>query len=138
MKIAIPTLTTSGFITDPNIILVKIYEYFLTSDYSQSVIFYNKIASLPYLIHKHGPKLDDLKVDIEATLSSVMDNYFDNYEVNVEITNTPHGEHNKKPYLLTIELTAIVGEKKYYLNKNLNIKESKILELDKILAYFYE
>lgn len=138
MKVAIPTLTTSGFVTDPNIIIVKLYEYFLTSDYSQSVIFYNKIASLPYLIHKHGPKLDDLRADVETTLNDLMDNYFNVFDVKVEINEVPHDKKSKHPYTITIELTATVDNKKYYLNKNLNIKESKILELDKVLEYFYE
>lgn len=84
MTPTIPSLQVDGFVVNKNAILVKLFEYFLTSDYSQSTTFRGDIASLKYLIATYESTFE-LKNDIISTLTRLYGAYFKTPLINVEI-----------------------------------------------------
>jgi len=84
-KEILPTMSIFGFSTDPGIITEKLFMYFITSEHSQSVTFYNKISSLKYLLTKYATDPDELKNEIEDTLIVLYKKYFYKVSVNVEV-----------------------------------------------------
>ena len=55
---SIPHLSTTGWMKNPELIIVKLYEYFLLSDYSQSNSYLTHIASLKYILQNHSDTYD--------------------------------------------------------------------------------
>lgn len=132
---AVPTLTTDGFISDPSIMLIKIYEYFLSSDYSQSVIFYGNISSLPYLIREAGSDFDELKILVKDTLNKMCSRYWTNSNVDVTFTSTPISS-TKHSNNINIDIIIIDNGRTYTLNKSVNITDYKVKTFDDKVEYF--
>jgi len=72
---ALPTLTVEGFTTDPAIIVIRLYEYFMASDYSQSLTFLGEIASMKY-IASNAKSIEELDRMVKDTLTKMYTNYF--------------------------------------------------------------
>ena len=90
-KVALPTMSIFGIVTNPDIIAEKLFLYFLTSEYSQSVSFYGKISSLKYLLNKYATNPKELESEVRDTLIELYKHYFKNVNVDVEvIRKDPH------------------------------------------------
>jgi len=72
---ALPTLSVDGFTTDPAVIVVKLYEYFMASDYSQSLTFLGEIASMKY-IAATAKDIDEMDRLVKDTLYKMYNRYF--------------------------------------------------------------
>jgi len=81
----VPSLTTDGFLTHIPTMIVKIYEYFTISDYSQSVCFFGNISSLTYIVNTYSTKPDMVRLELMNTLTKLYNNYWDNIDIDVEI-----------------------------------------------------
>jgi len=134
---AVPTLTTDGFVTDPSIMLIKIYEYFLSSDYSQSVSFYGNIASLPYLIREAGSDFEELKILVKDTLNKMCSRYWTNTNVEVSFT-TKKISPNKHSNNINIDITIIENGKTHTLSKSVNVTDYKVKTFDEKIEYFLQ
>lgn len=118
----IPTLTLDGFVNNKNAQMGKLFEYFLASDYSQSNVFYRDISSLKYLITEYKDS-QELKREIENTLSKLYKRHFDNVSVLAEVKESELSSTTE----LLINITADNDGKQYYLAKD--IKQSNV-EID--------
>ena len=87
MQSCVPSLTQDGFLTNKRTQMYKIWEYFLTADYSQSTIFRGEVKSFRYLLATC--KIGELKEKLEENIKSLFNAYFDTTRVNVSVvTNT--------------------------------------------------
>ena len=100
-KIALPTMSIFGIATDPDIIAEKLFLYFLTSEYSQSVSFYGKISSLKYLLNTYGNNPKELESEVRDTLIELYKHYFRKVNVDVQIVK-------KDPHKATSSLTLVM------------------------------
>ena len=89
MNSVLPSLSDEGFITNKEVIIAKLFKYFLASNYSQSNTFYGDISSLNYIIATNTPN-DKMRADLETTLIKLYGRYFDSvdFNVNIETDNT--------------------------------------------------
>lgn len=87
MNPTVPALQVDGFVVNKDAILVKTFEYFLTSDYSQSTTFRGGVASLKYLIANYEDTYS-LKNDIISSLTRMYGAYFKTPLINVDIVET--------------------------------------------------
>ncbi len=84
MATTIPHLSLEGFITNRKVIMIKLMEHFLASDYSQSNTFMGQVGSLKYLL-EHYRTAHELKRNIIATLYGMYDKHFETIDVMVDV-----------------------------------------------------
>jgi hypothetical protein len=113
---SIPTLTTDGVIKDKKYIMTKLYEYFVASKYSQSY-FYKNISSLDYVISNFKDP-EDMKLEIQKTLTILYSSEFNDINVVVEIIDSDRDSN----YEISIDITA----DGYNLSKSVNIVDNNI------------
>lgn len=98
----IPSLSSLGWVTDP----VKKFDLaiadFLASNYSQSEVFYGKIASLPYVIQNAGSDLMVLKRLASETLNRHLSGLFEQVTVNCETETVQIGESNRTKLIFKV------------------------------------
>ena len=124
MKPAIPSLSVNGWIKDSRNILLKLYEYFLTSEFSQSNIYLNEIASLKYIIKKSNNP-DEIVVIIKETLETMYTRYFQSVIVTVDYELVDSTDVYK------INIDVIDDENKTYsLNRETSITKNNIITMD--------
>lgn len=118
---AIPTLSEDGWVTNPIKIADYLFSYFFTSEYSQTYLFNNKIASLPYIIQDTQGDLNRLSGDVTNWLKLLFSNYFVNINIEANTTQDPKNPNN---YQLTIlvEFTDADG-KSYSLGRLLEVND---------------
>ncbi len=129
----IPTLTLDGFVNNKNAQMGKLFEYFLASDYSQSNVFYRDISSLKYLITEYKDS-QELKREIENTLSKLYKRHFDNVSVLVEVKESELSSTTE----LLINITADNDGKQYYLAKDIKQSNGEIDNYESMLDELHE
>jgi len=128
MSTAIPHLSINGWISDNSTKMTKLYEYFLTSEHSQSNTFINKIASLKYIIQKHAGTSE-----IESAIKSSLYNMYIRYykEVTVIITTAV----NDDSVTYSTDISAVDFDNKVNkLSNNINVSGSNILNMDTLMS----
>ncbi len=134
MSAALPHLSVEGFITNKNILMVKLFEHFIASEYSQSNIYIHKVASLKYLLY-HYKETDELYRELTNTLTVMYKCYFETAEVHVDITDDPESSVNE----ITIDITTTdTNEKIYQLSKSIQEVDGKINNFDELTEEMYE
>lgn len=129
----IPTLTLDGFVNNKNAQMGKLFEYFLASDYSQSNVFYRDISSLKYLVTEYKDS-QELKREIENTLSKLYKRHFDNVSVLVEVKESELSSTTE----LLINITADNDGKQYYLAKDIKQSNGEIDNYESMLDELHE
>jgi len=129
----IPTLTLDGFVNNKNAQMGKLFEYFLSSDYSQSNVFYRDISSLRYLVTEYKDS-QELKREIENTLSKLYKRHFDNVSVSVEVKESELSSTTE----LLINITADNDGKQYYLAKDIKQSNGEIDNYEGMLDELHE
>lgn len=126
-ELCVPTLGLDGFIDNTQIKIRKLWQYFLTSEFSQSNVFHTQIKSFKYIMatKKVG---SDIEQAMEAALKDLYGSYFNSVNVDVSCvldsnTNTHYLKialvinHNNKNYQLANEIEYVKGQIKDYESK---------------------
>ena len=120
MATIVPTLTVDGFVENPAQKLLKIYEYFLTSDYSQTVTYNTYITSFVYIVREFSDDMSNLKTNLINKLSTLVSRYFDLYDVDVFI------DEDDSFINIGIDINVTVDDKKYSLNEVTSVSKTNL------------
>ena len=131
---SIPTLTLDGFITNKKAQMVKLFEYFLASDKSQSNVF-NDIQSLKYILTQNK-NMSDLKTALDRAIMDLYKPFFTNVTPDVIIKESDTSNviniyinikttHEGKMYELTKEVTSTNGDYNVFDKSLANILEEQ-------------
>jgi len=105
----LPTMSIFGMTKDSNIITEKLFLYFITSEYSQSVTFYGEISSLKYLLNQYATEPELLKNEIYETLLILYKKYFDNVEIEVDIKQDKNKKNSIEIKITTEDENGVVS-----------------------------
>lgn len=133
-KKTVPTLTLNGFISDPEILIIKLFEYFVTSDYSQSVFFYGNIASLNKILQEYGNDFNNVSNEVMVALDMLYNRYFKDVEVNCyveELKVNGNTIYNLKTDITVVDDNSIT----HNLIKSIKTHNNKILNMDNNIEY---
>lgn len=131
MATYIPTLTSMGWINTIEEKGDAVLSYFITSEYSQSVLYHGSIASLQYLVKTYGADTQALQSNVQSTLDGLIRRHFgDDSVVNVNVVE-PDPE---KPGQLTITFRCVVRENglEYSLGRRVEYLNSTLVRIAKI------
>lgn len=120
MATIVPTLTVDGFVENPAQKLLKIYEYFLTSDYSQTVTYNTYITSFVYIVREFSDDMSNLKTNLINKLNTLIGRYFDIYDVDVFIND------DDSLINIGIDINVTVDGKKYSLNEVTSVNKTNL------------
>lgn len=131
MTITVPTLSSQGWVSTIEEKGDRALSYFITSDYSQSVLYQGNVITLQYLIQQHGTSPTTLEREIQRALEETMQGYFGEAASVIVQVEEPDPE---KPGQLTIHFNCIVREdgREYSLGRRVRFMNSRLLELIKI------
>ena len=88
----VPMLNETGWATSVADRLDGAFSDFITTNYSQSELWYGKLASLPYIIKATAGDLVALRSKAESTLSTHLTDLFEKVEVRVSIKTDPEND----------------------------------------------
>lgn len=123
MEIGIPTLTPDGWITDPANIIVKEFEYYISSNYSQSNSYYGNIRSFKYTMNKYREP-NEISIHIGNDLKFIYSQYFNNVEPNVSV------EIEEGVININIDVICNYFGKIYTLNKSIKTTYDNLGDLN--------
>jgi len=130
-KKIVPTLSLDGYVQDENVMMSKIYEYFLLTQYSQSYLYGGYIESYDKSIKATTALGSEVEAALENSLYRLYDKYFTDVEPTVKL------EDEDGLYKLTIDVSCVgANGDKLYLSKAMTITDGKINEIAGILDYF--
>ena len=136
MMSKIPTLTPDGFIENDNLKLNKLYEYFITSEYSQTFFYVGHVSSLKYLLGEYPIHDDpeDLASAIKQTLEAMYARYFDTVTVSCTVTEELV---NSNIFNIKLNIEVVNNDIANSLYRSVHITNSKIdfLKTTNILLY---
>jgi hypothetical protein len=107
MTIAVPTLSTLGFVTDNVNKFDFLLSYFYLSDYNQTYLYHDHVVSLPRIIEKNGNNINGVISDLKSNLDTFLRRYYDSAEITVEVGNVV-GDNSSN---ITLNLGIVVTEK---------------------------
>jgi len=123
---AVPTLSLDGFVTNKEIMMIKLYEYFLCSDYSQSNTFYGTVVSLKYILSEAKDGVE-LKGMVDEALSLMYESYFRAVTVDSVVSETD----NK--IKLDVNIRCLDdNDITHNLSKSLDVVDNNIVGFDAI------
>ena len=135
MNNVLPTLTLDGYLDSVEIMMTKLFEYFVTSEYSQSKLFYTNISSLPYLVRDAGPDLDKLEDSVKETLTKLYSRFWNNVTVFVNVKDKKISSTKHKT-IIDIDIEVIHNNRTYTLNKSAEVTDNEVRKIDKKIDYF--
>ncbi len=136
MHSKLPTLTNDKILDNEKLIIEKLYEYFLASEYSQTSFYVDNIASLKYLIATNP--IEDSPTDLETNIKDTLKNMYIRYFDEVEIFCSVNVQQNEVTvYDINIDIHVTNNSNEFKLNRIINIVNNKInfLKTHQILLY---
>lgn len=124
MTTAVPTLSASGFVTNIGPKADNVVAYFLTSEYSQSDIYYKNITSLNWLVAMYGNVPNEMTSQTRTALERYLARYFEGVQVNVTTEGADAGR-----YSLVLDITVTENGKSYSLGREITLVESKVIQI---------
>lgn len=134
----IPTMGINGFISDIDELLNKIYFYYLTSDYTQSVTFFGKIKSLSYALKRADYKPEKSTEIVQEDLLHILHRYFPNLNPDSVVTTYKESLSgaNKVIYIIGIDIELVDGNgKKHQLSKSIELDPENKIHFNDSLDY---
>lgn len=129
MAVNLPSLSSSGFISDPAVKLDKLLSYFFVADFSQSNQHKGRVASLPYLVKNYGDQPNILVDRIQTTVENMLGAYFESVQVLV----TEEDPLTVKPeYNVRLEGSVTHNGKKYDIARLLNVSNSTLMSVSEL------
>lgn len=127
----LPSLSSSGWVSEISEKAARLMAYFSTSESSQSYYYLGNVSSLPEIIKQYGNDDVQLKSVLQTRLQSYLIRYFDNVEIEVTITeNTTTSE----AYGLNIQVDCTVTQdnETHSLGRLINTVNSSIMKIIEI------
>ena len=132
MGCAVPSLTIDGFITNKRLMIHKIWDYILESDYSQSNVFFGKITSFKYLLATNTPPFG-VKDALESFISNCYKKYYSDVTCTVNVEDTG----NDSTFRVEIALAIVEDNKTYHLYDEIQYTNGKIETYNNKLTELY-
>ena len=129
---AIPHLSVDGWIKNKEIIMLKLFEHFIASEYSQSNIYQGTVVSLKYLTHNHT-EVYDLQQAISLALTKMYEAYFKHVEVIITVKEVDTANLD-----ISIDIDAMdYDDVRYSLSKSISEIDGKVHNFDELMEEIY-
>lgn len=128
----LPTLSVNGWTTNDASIFLKLFEYFLTSQYSQSVTYAGHISSLKYIVQSNDTQYA-VQETIRNALYTMYSKFYSVVNVEVDVDDTVGDEIG---YIISIDVINEQGSS-YSLSNIIRTVDNNIVNMDELLNNLY-
>lgn len=130
MATKIPTLSSLGWVDTIEEKGDAALSYFITSEYSQSVLYHGRISSLQYLVKEYGNDPVTLQSQVSDVLQGLMRRYFgDAADTQVTVLEADPN----KPGQLTIRFRCMIREdgREHSLGRRVEFLDGRLMKIIK-------
>lgn len=103
----VPVLGTQGFVHDTAGKFNQLMAWFMSSEYSESYLYYGKVTSLPKILQEAGQNEEKIVAGVREGLTRLLSRYHD--KVSIVATARPSSEPGKQDQL-QIDLSVTVSD----------------------------
>ena len=123
----VPSLSSSGWVSELAEKVDRILAYFFVSDHSQSLLYAGNVTSLAYLVQQFGN--DDLRIttEVQTQLSRLLERYFEAASVTVDVDHPVEGDESRLN--IRVDATVIDGKYKHSIGKLISTVNSRVVEI---------
>lgn len=132
MKAKLPMLNRNGWIENKEIVIDKLFEHFLASEYSQTNLLYGEVASLKFILAS-STNVDTIRHDIISALNTLFSKYFDTVSVYVNVVSDEAGTN-----IFNISMEIKDDGETYTLYKAVETRLGKITKFNQEQEALYE
>ena len=133
MKAKLPMLNRNGWIENKEIVIDKLFEHFLASEYSQTNLLYGEVASLKFILASSA-NIDSIRHDIISSLNTLFSKYFDTVSVYVNVVSDEKTGTN----IFNISMEIKDDGETYTLYKAVETRLGKITKFNQEQEALYE
>ena len=133
MKAKLPMLNRNGWIENKEIVIDKLFEHFLASEYSQTNLLYGEVASLKFILASSA-NVDTIRHDIISALNTLFSKYFDTVSVYVNVVSDEKSGTN----IFNISMEIKDDGETYTLYKAVETRLGKITKFNQEQEALYE
>lgn len=124
------TLSTLGFVRDSNNKFDVLMAHIFATDYNQTLLFKQQLASLPYWIERGGSRRGDIENSLRQGFYDYLNKYYQDVGVQVEITDF-EGSSSLVNFKLIITLTENFKQTQYgYAVRTVRKKLEQLIKLN--------
>lgn len=127
----VPSLSAAGWLQSIAEKGDSLMANYLTSDYSQTHVYKDKVTSLAYHIQQYGHNADLLEKRMKSDLTTYFTRYFDKVDVTVSTTTPSELEPNRLN--LTIDVNFYQDGQQYNLGKQIETVSNKVVKVFDII-----
>lgn len=128
------SLSSMGWITSLEHQVDQMFADFVTSEYSQSVLYYGNILSLPYIVQRYGND----KQKFRRKMKEALDKLFSFYtETSIEVTVEDVTQGSAR-YNVNVRCIVTYDNQEYNLARQLTIADSKVKQIVNLSNGVYE
>ena len=130
MPVKVPSLTASGWLSEIGERADLLLAYYLTSEKSQSYVYYGSVTSLTYHVQRYGYDSSKLEQEVSRSLTDYFSRYFEDVDLDVT-TQIPNSDD---PERLNLRIDVLVSEKgeRYRLGREIQVEKSTVKDIMKI------
>ena len=123
------TLDSSGYVSDPPLIVDRVMKNFFVANYSQTNLHWGQIYSLPHLIAKFAEDMFGLSDAISSSLESMLGGYFSSVSVDVTIDDIVENDPQQN---IKIVATVYMDGAAFDVGKLLTLVKNRISKIENI------
>lgn len=123
------TLDTSGYVSDPPLIVDRVMRNFFVANYTQTNVHWGQIHSLPHLIAKFAEDMYGLSDAISSALESMLSGYFSSVLVDVTLEDIVENEPQQN---IKIVATVYMDGAAFDVGKLLTLVKNRISKIENI------
>lgn len=127
MSIKIPTLSSSGWVSEVSEKADKAISYFFVSDHSQTALYPGNVSSLAYIVQQYGNDALALLSEMQRRVQTYMGRQFD--EANVSVTLAAVTEPDNGQINLKLLISVKENGKEYSIGRLIKTLNSKVQEI---------
>lgn len=123
------TLDTSGYVSDPPLIIDIVMNNFFRANRSQTNVHWGQIHSLPFLISRHAQDMTGLSKAIEDSLEIMLCAHFDQATINCTIDDIVE---NGTLQNITVTATVYIDGVSYDIAKLLSMVKNRVSKIEDV------
>ena len=123
------TLDTSGYVSDPPLIVDRVMKNFFAANYTQTNLHWGQIHSLPHLISKFAEDMYGLSEAISGSLEHMLGGYFSSVSVSVTIDDIVENDPQQN---IKIVATVYMDGAAFDVGKLLTLVKNRISKIENI------
>lgn len=125
----IMTLDTSGYVSDPPLVVDIVMNNFFRANRSQTNVHFGQIHSLPYLLAQYSENMNGLSTAIETALEIMLSAHFDSSNVTCTIDDISETNVLQN---ITVTATVFLNGSSFDVGKLLSLVRNRISKVEDI------